>query len=121
MKRETIACRLRTLRQRSGLTGDELAKALGSTSSVSLSRHERSATIPGLPTTIAYAIIFRASLAELFPGLYDIIEAGIEERLTALEKQLHQSTAKGRAAAIVARKLEFLCERKEIDSSNTPA
>lgn len=115
MTPETIACRLRTLRQRSGLTEHELAELLGSIAAVQVSRHERSATVPNLLTALGYQIIFRAAVAELFPGLYQTIEAGIEERLAKLEAELHQSRVKGRAAAVVARKLEFLCERKEID------
>jgi DNA-binding XRE family transcriptional regulator len=117
MTPDTIICRLRTLRQRSGLTEDEVATALGSVSNVSLSRHERSSVLPSLVTAIGYEVIFQASFAELFPGLYQTIEAGIEERLARLEAELHQSNAKGRPAAMVARKLEFLCERKEVDKN----
>ncbi len=115
MRLDPIACRLRTLRQRSGLTESELAKVLASVTDVQVSRHERSATVPNLLTALGYEVIFRGSIAELFPGLYQAVEASIEERLAKLEKELHKSQVKGRAAAVVARKLEFLCERKEID------
>jgi DNA-binding XRE family transcriptional regulator len=114
MTPKTIACRLRTLRQRSGLTQGELANILGFLTEIPVSRHERSDTVPNLLTAIGYEVIFRKSISELFPGLYETVEAGIEVRLEALERELHQSTAKGRAAAEIARTLEFLCERKEI-------
>ena len=119
-KHKPIACRLRTLRQRSGLTQAELSKILGFLTEIAVSRHERSDTVPHLLTALGYEIIFRRPISELFPGLYQTVEVGIEARLAALEKELHQSTAKGRAAAEIARKLEFLCERKEIEP-NQPA
>jgi DNA-binding XRE family transcriptional regulator len=115
MTPDTTACRLRTLRQRSGLTQAELSKILGFLTEIPVSRHERSVTVPNLLTAIGYEVVFRSSVSELFPGLYQTVEAGIEARLEALEKELHQSTAKGRTAAEIARKLEFLCERKEIE------
>jgi len=91
----------------------ELAAILGFLSNVPISRHERSQTVPNLLTALGYEVIFRVPLAELFPGMAETVEAGIEKRLAELEIELHQSTAKGRSAAIIARKLEFLCERKE--------
>lgn len=121
MTPETIACRLRTLRQRSGLTESEIAKILGFSAPIQVSRHERSATVPSLLTALGYEVTFRTPLSELFPGLYETVEAVVEERLAKLEAELHQSRAKGRAAAVIARKLEFLCERKEIDQSKSAA
>lgn len=117
MTSESIACRLLTLRLRSGLSQLELAHILGFTSAVPVSRHERSATVPNLLTALGYEIIFRVPVSELFPGLYQTIETGIEERLAELEDELQQSTAKGRTAAVIARKLEFLCERKGPESN----
>lgn len=72
-------------------------------------------TPPSFLTALGYEIVFRRPASELFPGLYQTVEAGIEARLEALVQKLHQSTAKGRTAAEIARKLEFLCERKEIE------
>ena len=115
MTPETIACRLRTLRQRSGFTQAELSEILGFLTEIPVSRHERSVTVPSLLTALGYEIVFRRPASELFPGLYQTVEAGIEARLEALEKELHESTAKGRTAAEIARKLEFLCERKEME------
>lgn len=115
MKSKPIACRLRTLRQRSGLTQAEISQILGFLTEIPASRHERSITIPNLATSLGYAIIFRKPASEMFPGLYHAVEMGIEARLEILEKELHQSTAKGRTAAEIARKLEFLCERREIE------
>lgn len=104
--------RLRNLRNRSGLTQRELAQVLEFRSGVAISRHERSDAIPDLLTAIGYEIIFRAPLSQIFPGLYETVHAGIDERLAKLEEELGQSSAKGRNAIPVARKLEFLYERR---------
>jgi hypothetical protein len=63
-------------------------------------------------TAFGYEIIFRVPISELFPGLYQTVAVGIEERLAKMENELHQSTLKGRSAIPIACKLEFLCERK---------
>ena len=112
MQLESIACYLRTLRKRSGFSQRELAEILGFHSEIPVARHERSITIASLLTALSYEVIFRARVSDIFPGLYRTIEASIEERLTKLEKELQQRSAKGRHAASTARKLEFLWERK---------
>lgn len=112
MTSESLACRLRSLRRKSGLSQIELAQLLGFVSEVPVSRHERSETVPNLLTALGYEVIFRVPVSELFPGLYRSVEAIVEERLTILEEDLQQSSAKGRKAALIARKLEFSCERK---------
>lgn len=120
MTAKTIACRLRTLRKKSGLSQIELARILGFVSEVPVSRHERSLTVPNLLTAIGYEVIFHAQISTLFPGLHRTVEAAIEERLAKLEEKLHQSTVKGRSAEIVARKLEFLCVRKLAPPNKAP-
>jgi vacuolar-type H+-ATPase catalytic subunit A/Vma1 len=60
-------------------------------------------------------VVFQKPVSEIFPGLYHTIEAGVAERLEAFESELGDSTAKGRAAAAVARKLEWLHERKDTE------
>lgn len=110
---------LRTLRKRSGLSQKELGHILGFRSGAPTSRHERSDAVPDLLTAFGYEAIFRVPISELFPGLYQAVEVGIEERLAEIEDELQQSTAKGREAVPVARKLEFFCERKNPESNNT--
>jgi DNA-binding XRE family transcriptional regulator len=121
MTHDSNAADLRTLRIRSGLSQEELAHLLGFRSGIPISRHERSKALPDLLTAIGYEAIFRAPISQLFPGLYQTVAVGVEERLAKIEDELHQSTAKGRDAAPVARKLEFLCERKNPESNNTAA
>jgi transcriptional regulator with XRE-family HTH domain len=119
MTSESNSARLRTIRKRSGLTQKELAHILGFHSGVPISRHERSKSAPDLLTAFGYEAIFRAPISELFPGLYQAVAAGIEERLAKIEDELHQSTAKGREAVPIACKLEFLVERKNADAKTT--
>jgi transcriptional regulator with XRE-family HTH domain len=119
MTSDPNAARLRTLRKRSGLSQKELANILGFRSEVAISRHERSDSVPDLLTALGYEAIFRVPISELFPGMYQTVAVGLEERLAKLEDELHQSTAKGRNAAPIARVLEFLVMRKNTDSNST--
>jgi DNA-binding XRE family transcriptional regulator len=112
MPSDPIVSRLRTLRVESGLSRKDLAHILDLCTAASVSRHEESDTVPNLLTAYGYEVIFRVPVSELFPGLYQIVELGIEERLTRLEEELHRSTAKGRTAASVARVLEFCSSRR---------
>jgi len=104
---------LRSHRRRSGLSQRELAQIAGFDTAFPVSRHERSATLPALMIALSYEIIFRAPIHELFPGLYRSVEARIEKRLAEMETELGQSTAEGRKAAFIARKLEWLNERRD--------
>jgi transcriptional regulator with XRE-family HTH domain len=110
--------RLRSLRIRSGLSQKELACILGFRSGVPISRHERSESVPDLLTAFGYEAVFRVPITQIFPGLYEAVELGIEEGLTTLENKLGQSTAKGQEAIPVARKLEFLCGRRDPKSND---
>jgi hypothetical protein len=65
-----------------------------------------------LLAAIGYEVVFHTSLEELFPGIYDTVRLTIERQLAEFEVQLQQSTAKGREAAVIARKLEWLNERR---------
>jgi len=115
MTSDPSSAHLRNLRKRSGLSQKELAHILGFRSGVPISRHERSESVPDLLTAFGYEAIFRVPITQMFPGLYETVELGIEERLTNMESELGQSAAIGREAIPVARKLEFLCERRNPD------
>lgn len=113
--------RLRRLRKESGLSQKEVACILGFRSGVPISRHERSKSVPDLLTALGYEAIFRLPISELFPGFYEAVAVGIEDRLATIESQLYRSTAKGQEAVPIARKLEFLVERKSADEKTTIA
>lgn len=109
---EQIANYLRSHRRKSGLSQKELAQIVGYITAAPVSEHERSVAIPALLIALGYEVIFRVPISELFPGLYQTVEANIEEQLSNIEIDLQQSTASGREAAVIARKLEWLWERK---------
>lgn len=107
---------LRFLRRTSGLSLRELARILGSVSPNDISRHERSVSPPGLIAAFAYQEFFQKSVAEIFPGLYETVASSVRQRLAAFEDELNDSDAKGRAAERIARRLEWLSERRESDN-----
>lgn len=121
MESQPAASYLRTYRKKSGLSQRDLAEVLGLISEWRISEHERSITIPRLLTAISYEIVFNVPLSELFPGIYGAIRENIECRLGELEARLHVSSAKGRAAIPIAKKLEWICERKNLAADELPA
>ena len=103
---------LRYHRKKSGLTQSELAEVLGSIGSRQVARHENFKATPSIYVALGYHIALQASIAELFPGVYETVRQGIEQRLLDLEHRLQQSSVKGRRAAEIARKLEWLEQRR---------
>jgi DNA-binding XRE family transcriptional regulator len=116
MSQQQIGNYLRSHRRRSGLSQRELARIVGYLTRFQVARHEESAAIPVLMIAIAYEVVFRVPLREIFSGLYTTIETKIESELSTLEQKLQESTAKGRKAEVIARKLEWLWERSNRES-----
>lgn len=111
---------IRVNRRRSGLTQQELAEVLGLISEWQISEHERSGGVPLFLTAISYEIVFDMPISKLFPGIYETVRTNIDNRLAELEARLHMSTAKGRAAVLVARKIEWLTMRRNLPSEVIP-
>lgn len=107
-----MASYLRSHRLKSGMSQRELANLIALIGDHQVSNHERSTAIPSLLVAITYQVIFGIPITELFPGLYETIGLAVEERLAEMEKRLEDSTAKGRKAQVIARKLEWLWERR---------
>lgn len=103
---------IRPHRLKSGLTQRELADLIGIIAHHQVSIHERSVVVPSLLVALSYHIVFSVPINELFPGLYETVQLNVEERLAEFENRLGESTAKGRKAKAVARKLEWLWERR---------
>lgn len=112
MSLEQIGNFLRSHRRTSGLSQRELARIVGYLTPFQVARHEQSSAIPALLIAISYEVVFRVSLSEIFPGLYRSVETKIEEVLSNMEQELQECTAKGRKAAIIARKLEWMWARR---------
>jgi transcriptional regulator with XRE-family HTH domain len=118
MASDQIANYLQVLRRKSGFSQNELALVLGIVTESQLSRHERSVNAPGLLAALAYEALFHKPVSEIFPGFYRAVSAGIEERLVSLEQLLGESSTRGHKAAAIARKLEFMWERRNVEPSH---
>lgn len=99
----------------------ELAELVGFIAQHQISVHERFQAFPSIETALSYQAVFRIPVAELFPGLYEPILTNIEIRLSEMEKRLLESTAKGRSAEVIARKLEWLWARKNQPTADSLA
>lgn len=104
-------------RKRAGLSRRELADILGFLSENQVGRHERGVFLPTFQVAVSYEVVFQVSMADLFPAVYESVRQEIEERLRTFESELQQSTATGRRAARVARRLEWLWERKHPEAA----
>jgi DNA-binding XRE family transcriptional regulator len=119
MNSSRLASYLHSHRKRSGLSQRELAHLLGYPDQGPVSRHERLCCVPPLLIALSYQAIFRVPISDLFPGVYETAKQAIEERLEKLKDDLHQSSAKGRNAAMIARKLEWMWERENPEQSDS--
>jgi transcriptional regulator with XRE-family HTH domain len=117
MTSSSVGTYLRFLRRKSGLTQRQLAQVLGTVTRNQVSRHERSVAAPSLIAALGYQTIFHQPISEIFPGLYHTVAAGVEERLEQFEHELGKSNIKGRAAMPIARRLEWLAERRTPESN----
>ena len=102
-------------RKHTGLSQRELARLLGYENKVSVSRHERLCALPPLFSALAYEVIFRVPVSDLFAGLTEAIEEIVGERLEELEKNLQQQTH----GAARSRTLDWLAARRESLPSST--
>ncbi len=112
MKESHLASYISSHRKRAGLNQKELGNLLGYPDEGPVSRHERLRSIPPLYIALGYQAIFHVPVAELFPAAYDNIRESIEARLQEMRRDLEQSSAKGRQAARIARKLLWMWERE---------
>src|ERR1035437_3824672 len=115
MNQPHLASYLRSHRKRSGLSQREIAQLLGYPDQGPVSRHERFCCVPPLMIALGYQAIFRVPMSDFFPRAYGATVQAIEERLATMESTLQQCTAKGRSAAMIARKLEWMWERQNQD------
>jgi transcriptional regulator with XRE-family HTH domain len=105
---------LRRHRRRAGLSQRELGVLLGYKDQAQVSRHERSETLPPLVIALAYEVIFQVPVSTLFLEIHDDMKIVIEERLGELESTLQDRSAAERSAGSIARRLEWLVNRREL-------
>jgi|SRR5579859_7628487 len=109
---EPLANYLRIHRRKASLTQHEVGKILGYDDDAAVSRHERFVTIPPFLMAVGYQVLFRVPASEIFAGMLQDVELGVEQRLAEFESHLRDEKARGVRAAMIARKLEWLLERR---------
>jgi DNA-binding XRE family transcriptional regulator len=116
MNQSHLMSRIRSHRKKANLNQRELASILN-LHKAQISRHERARIEPSLVVVLSYEAVFGVPVRELYPRLYAVVRQGIEERLVTLENELQQMSVKGRQAVAIARKLEWLNERKTVTAT----
>jgi transcriptional regulator with XRE-family HTH domain len=114
-----MGSRLRYHRKKAGLSQNELAQIVGSVGHRQVAKHENFRSSPSIIAAIGYEVALKVSIAELFPGLYETIEQGIERRLSEMERRLEQSVPKGRRRDEAAQQLVWMRERRRESGSPT--
>jgi DNA-binding XRE family transcriptional regulator len=109
---ESLVNYLRAHRRKTGLTQHELGQVLGYGTYGAVSRHERLESMPSLLIALSYEAIYRVPVSEIFAGLAETVEFNIEAQLAQFETHLGEQSAGSSRAAAIARKLEWLSERR---------
>jgi len=102
---------LRMHRKKTGLSQRDLAILVGYKDQWQISRHERSGTTPSLVIALAYQVVFRIPVSEIFTEVHARATRTVEENLKAFESALKSSAGKGRAGRITTQKVQWLAER----------
>jgi transcriptional regulator with XRE-family HTH domain len=95
---------IRTHRKRACLTQEEVAFLLGSKSGAGISRHERFKQTPDLQTLLAYEMLFRTPVRNLFSGTHAKVEHKLRRRIVLLIEKL----GRARPGRRIERKIEIL-------------
>ena len=103
---------LRANRKRLALSQDEVAFLLGTQNGAKVCRYERFVREPSLATALAYEAIFKRSVSELFPGLYQ----KVEQKVAARAKTLVERTRRDKSNQRAARKHETLADLAALTS-----
>jgi transcriptional regulator with XRE-family HTH domain len=104
---------LRTYRHRCGLSQEEIARLLGTSSGTKISRYENFARLPSVAGIFGYEIIFNQPAHRLFGGAYEAVHRTVRARAKRLRKTLTAQAGNPRTA----RKLQLL--RSIIDSKSS--
>lgn len=92
-------------RRRTALAQHELAVLLGASHGAKVSRYERGERLPTLPTIMAYEVVFRVGLRQLFAGEYQNVHRQVRARARRLARQIARSE---HHSAATKRKLDLL-------------
>jgi len=98
-----VHCYVRAHRKRLGLSQAELARLLGIKAGTTISRLEGLTRLPDLRTALAVEILFGVSIGNLFPKVFDEVEAKLLERANEFYDELQ-----GNSSTLTKIKLDFL-------------
>ncbi len=104
---------LRTYRRRSGLSQEETARLLGTSSGTRVSRYENFTRLPSVGGIFGYELIFNQPARRLFGGAYEAVHRAVRARAKRLAKTLAAQAENPRTA----RKLRLL--RAIVDSKSS--
>jgi transcriptional regulator with XRE-family HTH domain len=93
---------LRTYRRRSGLSQDEIAQLLGTSSGTKISRYENFARLPSVGGILGCEIIFNQPASRLFAGAYEAAHKAVRARAKRLAKTLAAQAGNPRTARKLA-------------------
>lgn len=96
---ERLGNYIAALRKQAGLSQLQLARLVGYRDRSAVASHERHLSLPPLVIAIAYSMVFRKPVSEIFAGLADVVEHAVEAELTKLEQELNQPKAPSEAKA----------------------
>lgn len=89
MSRRNLKNYVRSHRRRLGLSQDELAYLILTSSGSKVSKYENFRSVPTLETALACEIIFGKPVSELFAGIFDRMESRVGERMKLLARKLN--------------------------------
>ena len=115
---EPLANYLRAHRRKTGLTQHDVARVLEYVNRDPISRHERLESTPSLLIALSYEVLYRVPVSEIFAGLAETVEFNVEAQLTQFETYLGEQSAQSPRAVAIARKLEWLSQRRSSGHSN---
>ncbi len=101
---------LRLHRKRLGFSQQEVAFLLGWRDGSQTSRYEHFSSVPALQTALGFAVIFQASVNELFSGEYQEVENAVCRQAQRLQARLITEQPDKRRARKLAH-LKTICGR----------
>ena len=113
-KDKPALCYLRTHRRNWGLTQKELAKLVGTASSVQISRYENGKRAPRIEVALACQVIFGVPPSIMFPDTYALAEEEVMRNMYRMDQALENTTS---LSGLRKRDLFTIALKRAIDES----
>lgn len=92
-KNTAVLCYLRTHRRNWGLTQKELARLVGTASSVQISRYENGKRAPRIEVAFACQVIFGVPPSIMFPDTFALVEDEVMRNIYRSDQALSNTTS----------------------------